>query len=394
MPPAELSRATTPSRLLDLLRTAGTLSRVELAELSGLAPATITNVVRVLMEGGLVREVGREYQSRGQPRRLLQIHPEAWYAVGVHVEATRSTVVVVDFSWRRVSGSCLIGTGYLEPESAITSLHEHVVALLDSAGLDLTRVLGVCLVLHSPFDRETGALLTRAPRSPSRSFALRDAFASHLGRPVLLQDAADAAALDAAWTASVPTQTFAVLYMDSGIDGSIVVDGAAFSGRSGNAVRIGHIDVGVEAEVPCVCGRPGCLEAVAGPTAVIARALRDDDLVARTGITGLQHDVLLDFERLADSARDDHVARAILLDSAHHISRAAVLLVDLFDVETVVLAGPAFAAASDIYLPHARAALARASLSHSDEAPRILVSPLADSAATGGARTVLRTLPT
>src|SRR5689334_21647353 len=118
-------RVTTAGRMLDLLRTRGTLSRVELAELSGLTQATITHVVRRLIDGALVREVGREQQGRGQPRRLLELTADAWYAVGVQVDRTTTTIVVIDFAGRRVATAGFCGIGASGPGALVSTLADH-----------------------------------------------------------------------------------------------------------------------------------------------------------------------------------------------------------------------------------------------------------------------------
>ncbi|HLU27864.1 MAG TPA: winged helix-turn-helix transcriptional regulator, partial [Glycomyces sp.] len=117
MPHIEDGRVTTTGRVLDLLRTRGTLSRVELAGRTGLTAAAITHVVRRLIADGLVHEVGLDpRQGRGQPRRLLELASGSWYAVGVQVDRTSTTVVVLDFAGERVTDAALRGSGGAGPE--------------------------------------------------------------------------------------------------------------------------------------------------------------------------------------------------------------------------------------------------------------------------------------
>jgi predicted transcriptional regulator len=94
-----VTQAVSSRRLLDLVRTRGTVSRVELARLSGLTSPTVTPVVRGLLDLGLVHEAGVQQHGRGQPRRLLSVTADAGYAVGIQVDLT-TTTVVVDFADR------------------------------------------------------------------------------------------------------------------------------------------------------------------------------------------------------------------------------------------------------------------------------------------------------
>lgn len=387
-------RATTSGRMLDLLRTSGTLSRIELAELSGYTPATITHVVRRLIDDGLVREVGREQQGRGQPRRLLKLDPSAWYAVGIQLDRTTTTIVVVDFAGSRVATVGLRGTGTGGPGASIATLADHVTALLDSSDVPRGRVLGVGLVTHGPQDRGRGMLLTAQPTPDWQEFPLASTLSARLGLPVLLENDATAAAIGEHWAGTVPTETFGLIYMASGIGGGVVVEGDAYRGRASNAVEIGHVALG-GSDTPCVCGNRGCAQAEAGPRAVVEQVLADENLAERLGIQGSVEDTLADFERVAQAWRAaDPGATAILERSAGWIGRAAVTLVNLFDLDTVVLAGPAFVTTGPLYQRHVDAELQGHALSRALIRPRVLISTNVDTAAAiGGALQVLRTVP-
>lgn len=385
-------RPTTPGRLLDLLRTAGTLSRVELAELSGLTPATITNVVKVLMEGGLVEEVGREYQSRGQPRRLLQLHASAWYGVGVHLDHTRTVIVVVDFSGRRVATSSLRGTATLGPDEAVAAITEHLVTLLRDSGLSLERVLGVGLVVHGLVDHARGTLLAADGGAQWRGYPIGVELARTLGRPVVVENDATAAAMSEIWSGRVPAETFAAIYLGVGIGGGVVIDGTPYGGRTHNGVEIGHVVLGGDA--PCSCGRRGCLEALAAPGAVVTRAL-GTELGKNLGLSGTPNDVLVDFDRLSRAARDGDAAAAELVrESATLVGRGATILADLFDIDVVVLTGPALAVCGELYRTVVDEVLRTSALAPEIRVPRALVAAAPDiAAATGGALHVLRDVP-
>lgn len=389
-----LTRATTAVRVLDLLRAHGTLSRVELAERVELTPATITNAVRRLIDAGLVREVGRDpQQGRGQPRRLLELDAGAWYSVGIQIDRTTTTIVVVDFAGTRIASAGLRGTGAVGPESTVLALAEHVGSLLRRAGVPRERVLGVGLVTHGPQDRERGVLLTAQPGPEWMEFPLTASLADLLGLPVLLENDADAAAFGEFWAGSLPTDTFGLVYMASGIGGGVVVDGEVYRGRASNAVEIGHVALN-GGEAPCVCGNRGCAQAEAGPQAVVAQVLADAALAERFGVQGRPDGTLADFDRIARAWRSgDREATGLLERSARWIGQAAVALVNLFDLDTVVLAGPAFVIAGPLYREHITAELERSALSRVLHRPQVHVSSNVDiAAATGGALHVLRTL--
>ncbi|SCF48834.1 Sugar kinase of the NBD/HSP70 family, may contain an N-terminal HTH domain [Micromonospora matsumotoense] len=386
-------RVTTAGRMLDLLRTRGTLSRVELAELSGLTQARITHVVRRLLDGGLVREVGREQQGRGQPRRLLELEADAWYAVGVQFDRTTTTIVVIDFAGRRVATAGFRGTGTSGPDSAVSTLADQVDDLVHRTGVPRGRVLGVGLVTHGPQDRERGMLLMAHPTPDWLQYPLTSTLSNRLGLPVLLENDATAAATGEQWSGTVPTDTFGLIYLGSGLGGGIVADGNAYRGRASNAVEIGHVGL-MGASAPCVCGNRGCAEAEAGPRTVVAQVLARPDLAERLGIKAHEENTLADFGRVVRGWQaGDPDATTILQQSARWIGRTAVTMVNLFDLDTVVLAGPALISAGPLYQQFIEAELTRHALSRKLSRPRVLLSANVDTAAAiGGALHVLRSV--
>ncbi|GAB3083794.1 ROK family protein [Isoptericola nanjingensis] len=381
-------------RLLDLVRTRGSISRVELARLSGLTSPTVTHVVRGLLDLGLVHETGVQQRGRGQPRRLLSVTADAGYAVGIQVDLTTTTAVVVDFAGATVASAGLRGSGRRSPDRTVGTLVDHVGDLLASAGVPRDRVLGVGLVTHGPQDRERGMLLTAQPTPAWERFPLTARLAAGLGLPVLLENDATAAAVGELWTRDLDTETFGLVYMASGIGGAVVVDGVAYRGRASNAVEIGHVPL-PDARSACVCGNRGCTQAEAGPAAVVTQALARGDVAERWGVRGPAEDTLADFERVARAARDgDAAATDLLTRSARRVGQAATVLVNLFDVDTVLLAGPAFATAGPLYRRVVGAALSEHALSRTLSPPRVALSgQVATAAAVGGALTVLRGAP-
>ncbi|MER8220069.1 ROK family transcriptional regulator [Streptomyces sp. NPDC094143] len=84
--------------VLDLLRAAGAegISRLELAERTGLTPQAVSKITARLREDGLAAEAGRRASTGGKPRTVLRLVPEAGHAVGVHLDRDELRVVLVD----------------------------------------------------------------------------------------------------------------------------------------------------------------------------------------------------------------------------------------------------------------------------------------------------------
>lgn len=69
--------------ILELINNKGPISRAEIAEITGLTPATVSNIVKDLLKMDLVRET-RQGESRGGRKPiLLEVNPEGAYVIGL-----------------------------------------------------------------------------------------------------------------------------------------------------------------------------------------------------------------------------------------------------------------------------------------------------------------------
>ncbi|CAM5377930.1 ROK family transcriptional regulator OS=Streptomyces alboniger OX=132473 GN=CP975_12835 PE=3 SV=1 [Streptomyces alboniger] len=86
--------------VLDLLRSAGEagISRLELAERTGLTPQAVSKITARLRAEGLAAEAGRRASTGGKPRTVLRLVPDAGHAVGLHLDRDELTAVLVDLT--------------------------------------------------------------------------------------------------------------------------------------------------------------------------------------------------------------------------------------------------------------------------------------------------------
>src|SRR5271169_1715577 len=100
-----------------------------------------------------------------------------------------------------------------------------------------------------------------------RGFSLRDRVAAAVpDLPVLLAGDGVCMALGEHWRGAGRGVSFLLgMVVSTGVGGGLVLDGAPYHGRTGNAGHVGHVVVELDGQ-PCSCGGRGCVETVAaGP---------------------------------------------------------------------------------------------------------------------------------
>ena len=140
------------------------ISRVQLAKATGLSKQTISEVVRVLEEAGLVGPNGRVGNGTGRRAMTYRIEPQAAYVMGVDLGGTKIRAALADLTGRVVAeetaetdrrgGRAVVGQ--------IGSLHQELVRRGAIAPSRLrTIAIGSPGVVH----RSTGAI-ELAPNLP------------------------------------------------------------------------------------------------------------------------------------------------------------------------------------------------------------------------------------
>ena len=187
-----------------------------------------------------------------------------------------------------------------DPRADLGVIVEHARALLAQHGSRVEQVAGVGVSMPSPLDVELGVVLN-PPNLPGwHGTPVRRLLAEAFGRPVAIENDANAAAL-AEWRfgAGRGCDDLVFMTMSTGVGGGLVLGRRLHRGVASSAGEVGHLPVEWDGE-PCSCGLRGCLEAYTGGAAWtrrLARLTPPDSAVARHA-------------GLASHARPEHVVAA------------------------------------------------------------------------------------
>lgn len=372
-------------QLIDAIRQAGQVSRVELVHQMGSNAATVSTAVRRLIDEGLVVESGRAASTGGKPAVLLSLVPDSRFALGVSLDHSGISYVVVNLGGAVVGRLRRRGAGADTPLAVVERIGTEMMSLVTHVGVDRALLLGLGVVSPGPITGSNGMALTPPVMRSWRDFPLADSLESSTGLPVLVENDASAATMGEYWSGTAGARrSFAALYMGTGIGAGFMVDGLLHRGASGNTGEIGHVCIDLDG-LPCWCGARGCVETVAAPSALVAAGR-----AAGLPLPGLG--VVEDFAALARLSRaGEPLAQELLTRSARAVAAAAQSLANMIDVELIVLTGPSFTSAGAIYLPVIQAHLDTTFFARDCHRVEVALSPNAvDAAAIGAAALVLQ----
>jgi len=332
--------------ILDIIRRAPDgVSRVEIAQQTGLSAQTVSNVSRRLLNDSLIQEAGQQFVGVGKPRTILRLVPSGGYSIGVHIDPAVFTYVVLDLGGRLVAH-----TSTARPDDVDAGMRESIEAIIVASGVDRDRLLGVGIASPGPVDLERGLVLDPPLLPGWHGGALRESLAEATGLPVLLEKDVTAAAVAELWTShDHERDDFVLFYYGTGVGVGLALGHEVVRGSTSNSGDAGHIIVDPDGP-RCSCGRRGCLGDAIMPRALVELAIERGAIESpgRALDTELVDDC---FARLAALADDgDPVSSGILDQTARRIAVAMVTIVSLLDLDCVVLGGPYWTPASRFLL--------------------------------------------
>lgn len=310
--PPELMRQQNRSSVLATIQQRGPISRVELAQLLDLNPATITRITRTLLEEDLIREIGEgSNQGAGRKPVLLTFNHRAQLLIAVHIQAGSATGVVAD-----LAGTFLIRrTVLLASRRLSETLLPFFEELMESDPSYSPRLAAACI----------GGIQTREEEEN-----LSQALNSSLGIPVMTAETAELAALgEAEWGAAQGQHHFALFYLGNYSQGCIYLDGQT---------RVGGLGLALDgiSLANRLCD--------AGLVALARQALEAGERSALHMMSGQVH---LSANMIFEAARQhDPLAQRIVDSAAQDLAWSAAWLSNALALSHVVLGGPWVHAAS------------------------------------------------
>lgn len=229
----------------EVIRVAGPVSRADVARRTALTGQTVSNLVKELIERGLVIEADRRREGgRGAPATVLAINPDGAYAVGLDFNRDHLTGVLVDLAGT-VRERAHLELELPTPGQALDLMTEMVESLIARRPAYRENVCGVGIGIPGPMHRaEDGGGYVVNPKSfPGwHEIPIATLLRERLSLPVLLENNATAAAVGELWYgAGRQIRTFFYFFFGSGLGGALVVNGRPYGGATGNAGEVGYL---------------------------------------------------------------------------------------------------------------------------------------------------------
>lgn len=294
------------------------ISRADVARATNLTRTTVSEIVNVLLEEGLVEEVGRGESIGGKSPILLSMVADSRYMIGLNLAQDKFIGAIVNLNGEikeTVEAPVQDGNG----KKALELVYQIIDQLLKkkiapivgigvgTPGLVNTREGVVVNAVNLDWrDLPLGKLLEEKYKIPIS--VLNDSQATAIGEFVYGGD-------------HESDENLIVVNVKHGIGSGILINGRLFQGDGGGAGEIGHVVVQENGEL-CRCGKRGCLETISSARAVLKQLNLNS----------------LDDARRAFDAGDANAVQAVA-DAAHYLGISLANLIGTLNIQKIVLTG-------------------------------------------------------
>lgn len=320
-------------RLIDRF---GPISRIELSKRAQLAPASITKIVREMLEAHLVQET--EFQdpgSRGRPAIGLVLDTDAWHFLSVRLGNGEMTLALRDLSCK-----IIVEQPIPLPAEADEPLLTRIVQLIDQFFIlhqrKLERLTAIAITLPGRVNAQTG-VVHRMPFYPVSDMPLGPELRKRTGLPVYIQqDVCAWTMAESLFGAARDASDVLQVVIDHNVGAGVITGGRLLHGGTSSLVEIGHTQVDPWG-TRCYCGNNGCLETVASTDRLLELAAQR----MQASMSSILHHQPLTVASLCDAAlAGDPLAVEVITGVGNSVGRILAIMVNLFNPQKILIGSP------------------------------------------------------
>ncbi len=303
---------------LQAIRVKSPITRLELAEMTGLTAPAIANITKKLLADGLIAEVGRVRGGRGQPAKMLAINPDGCYSIGVNIDRDHITIVMLDLLGR-VRARTTREVDFALPAAVTKLFRNEIDYFFNKVGIPKEKVIGIGVALPDDMGK------VELPKQPNSYSVWSDTdvealFTRIIDLPTYVENDATAAAIgEMQFGLGLQHSSFFYILVTWGLGGGVVVDEVYYRGATGRSGEIGFLPVARGAS-----SKRSLQDVVSLSALYEYLGERGYDISSPSDIDALQPDIRPALETWAESAAEHLVEPVIAVNCL--INPGAVLI--------------------------------------------------------------------
>lgn len=312
------------------------ISRVAIADTTGLSKMTVGNIVSELIEEQYVSEEENSVCSSTVGRRPIQLVLSSASPVvcGILIKRYMCQMILSD-----LSGTIIDAESFVIRQCSGEELLANMFSCFER--LQERSLRPICYIGISslgPINTSEGKILCPPFFYNISNLSLVSRFEQETGLPtVLIHDSNAGALAELLYGLGKSIRNFVYLHIWNGIGAGIVIDGNIYNGDSGQSGEIGHTSINFSGPL-CDCGSHGCLDLYASIQNMQRDIKEFSTIYSSSPLVGMDSP---SWEQIVSAASTGDNLGIVVLDRfCTYVSVALVNMLNLLNISTIIVGYP------------------------------------------------------
>lgn len=374
---AELVKQLNYAMIYRLIIQQSPISRIQLAETSHLAPASITKITRQLLKKKLIKEVDIQQSTGGRPAVSIEAKFEYYQVIAIQLSRSHITIELYD-----LGSNSLAVKRYPLTDFTQRLAQNYLIGLIElfcqEHSKKIKNLIAISVVMPGVVDSVNG-IVRYTPHISVNNWPLAEVLRNKFQVSAFVGNDVQSLALAESYFGSTQNVADSILIrVHRGVGSGVIINHQLLMNHNQSACEVGHIQVNPLGE-RCHCGNFGCLENQVVNAEIEKKAQRLLEQGYPSKLTIEQCDIITICQM---ANQGDELALKLIKNAGENLGRAVAMLVNIFNPQHVVLAGE-ITKSPEILLDAINSALYSQSLKQLRENLSITCSTLNDCSAIG-----------
>jgi N-acetylglucosamine repressor len=327
-------------KIVQLLYKGNGLSRQELNKSLQIRQTSLQEMIRELLDDGIIHEPGRRQKRTGARSYKLFVNPNFGFLLGLDIGSTSIKVVVTDFNCNIIYEE----KGEYNKFEDKTTLFAEIFSTIDKIKSTKpefwSKISGIGIADPGPVDIANGISRHAFNIKGWVDVPVVKIISEKYGIPAALLSASNAKALTEYYFSDSTARSTFVLDMGHGVGAGFIYEGELFAGSSHTEMEVGHIMVNINGR-QCACGKRGCFEAEIGSDAIIDKF---KSKIKAGAISLLMTDKSIEEITLYDIydayLKNDVVATSLVFEILEYLAKGLSYVIQMLNPQIIIIHGP------------------------------------------------------
>ena len=261
------------------------------------------------------------------------------YYIGVDLGGTNIAVGVVTEEGKIIATDSVPTLAEREYPEIVADMAMVCKRVVEKAGLEMKDIKAIGIGTPGSVDHKNGVVLF-ANNLKFENTPLAEELRKYFDIPVRLENDANAAAFGEYVVNGKGTKDFVFITLGTGVGGGIIINEKLYTGFNGIGGELGHMTI-MHGGKMCSCGNPGCWEAYASVTALIAQTKEaieknPDSLMAKLAEENGEVSGRTAFEA---AKKGDAAGLAVVEKYREYVASGIMNIINIFQPERLMIGG-------------------------------------------------------